>query len=262
MKELYSQGITDPSLKELEELAKWYNEKLGNYPVIVGGWAAYVYSKGLGSKDIDIVFPSAASMHQTLSAYFLSHGYTERHRGHFGFDKEIVKTVKSGGLEVDIIIDAVSSDRTITFEGSKARLPWSWASRHSVEKKVGSATIRIPNVELLLTYKLGAVFGRNINIKTGLDFDYYRSKIWKDVHDIAGLSRLEIDGKKVAGFLKESGLDAHKEEIAGIIDDNYTEETRNLVKGADMEKIRKILTGSGGNPITTKTPGRYNPRFS
>ncbi len=109
MRELYSPSITDPSLKELEELAKWYNDKLGNYPVIVGGWAAYIYSKGLGSKDIDIVFPDAASMHQTLSAYFLSHGYGERHRGHFGFDKEIVKTVKSGGREVDIIIDAVSS---------------------------------------------------------------------------------------------------------------------------------------------------------
>jgi len=262
MKDLYSQGITDPSLKELEELAGWYNEKLGNYPVIVGGWAAYIYSKGLGSKDIDIVFPNAASMHQTLSAYFQSHGYKEKHMGHFGFDKEIVKTVKSGGREVEIIIDAVSSDRTITFEGSKARLPWGWAAKHSVEKKVGSAAIIIPTAELLLTYKLGAVFGRNISLRTGLDFEYYRSKIWKDIYDIAGLSRLEIDEKKVAGFLKESGLDAHKEDMMGIIGDNFTDETQNLVKDAQMAKIRKILTGSGDNPITTKTPGVYNPRFS
>jgi len=244
MRELYSGSITDPSLKELEELAKWYNERIGSYPIIVGGWAAYIYSKGLGSKDIDIVFLDAKSMHQTLSAYFLSHGYEERHRGHFGFDKEIVKTVRSGGREVDIIIDAVAADRTIVFEGSKARLPWKWAAKHNIEKKIGKATVLVPNPELLLAYKFGAVFGRNLNLKTGLDFDYYRSKIWKDVHDIAGLSKLEIDEKKVVGFLKESGLDAHREEIAQIIEDNYNDETRSLVKDADMGKIRRILAGT------------------
>ncbi len=61
----------------------------------------------------------------------------------------------------------VSSDRTITFEGLKARLPWSWAAKHNVEKRIGKATVRIPAVELLLAYKFGAVFGRNINLKTG-----------------------------------------------------------------------------------------------
>ncbi len=156
----------------------------------------------------------------------------------------------------------VSSDRTITFEGLKARLPWSWAAKHNVEKRIGKATVRIPAVELLLAYKFGAVFGRNINLKTGLETAYYQSKIWKDIYDVAGLSRLEIDGKKVGKFLKESGLEAHTGEIMQIIDDHYTDETRNLVKDSDMAKIRKILTGSGGNPITTKTPGVYNPRFS
>lgn len=129
--------------------------------------------------------------------------------------------------------------------------------KHNIEKKIGAATVCIPTAELLLTYKLGAIFGRNINLKTGIDFEYYRSKIWKDVYDVAGLSRLEIDAKKVMGFLKESGLDAHKEEIVQIMDGNCTDETRNLVKGADMAKIRKILAGSKGNPIPTKTPGVY-----
>lgn len=262
MREIYHETVTDPSLKELEELAEWCNRKLGHYPVIVGGWASYAYSKGLGSKDIDIVFPDAASMHQTLSAYFPSHGYNERQMGHFGFEKEIVKTVKSSGREVDIIIDATSAARTITFEGSEARLPWSWAIKHGVEKKIGKATIRVPTVELLLTYKLGAVFGRNSNIMTGLNVDYYRSKIWKDVYDIACLSRLEIDEEKLIDFLKKSGLTTHKENIGQLLDDYYDDETKRLVNDADMEKIKKILKGNGDNPITTKTPGRYNPRFS
>ena len=71
MKELYAGEITDPSLKELETFAKWYNDKIGNYPVIVGGWAVYCYTAGLGSKDIDVVFPGDASKHATLFAYSL-----------------------------------------------------------------------------------------------------------------------------------------------------------------------------------------------
>lgn len=244
MREIYHETVTDPSLKELEELAEWCNRKLGHYPVIVGGWASYAYSRGLGSKDIDIVFPDAASMHQTLSAYFPSHGYNERRMGHFGFEKEIVKTVRSGGRNVDIIIDATSAGRTIVFEGSEARLPWSWATKYCVEKKLGKATILIPTMELLLTYKLGAVFGRYSNIMTGLNVDYYRSKIWKDVYDIACLSRFGIDEEKLTDFLKKSRLATHKESIGQLLDDYYDDETKSLVNGADMGKIKKILKGS------------------
>ncbi len=46
MKEIYDPSITDPSLEELKEFALWYNEKIGNYPLIVGGWAVYFYTKG------------------------------------------------------------------------------------------------------------------------------------------------------------------------------------------------------------------------
>jgi len=78
LKEIYSSKITDPSLNELREFAKWYNEKVGNYPIIVGGWAVYCYTKGLGSKDIDVVFLGDAAKHSTLFDYFRAHGYTER----------------------------------------------------------------------------------------------------------------------------------------------------------------------------------------
>src|SRR3990167_6007419 len=117
MQELYGPTITDPSLKELGEFAKWYNEKLGNYPIIVGGWAVYCYTKGLGSKDIDVVFLGEATKHMTL-------------------------------------------------------------------------------------------------------FDYFRSKIWKDIYDIITLSQLEIDAKKVDKFLGESKLAEYKTEIIQIIEDN------------------------------------------
>ncbi len=118
MKELYSNAVTDPSLRELEEFASWYNEKVGNYPIIVGGWAVYCYTKGMGSKDIDVVFLGDAAKHRTLFDYFRAHAYTERSRTFF--DKEFVKLVKNQGKEVEVIIDAVSSNRTIIFEDRKA----------------------------------------------------------------------------------------------------------------------------------------------
>lgn len=102
MQELYNSTITDPSLTELEEFAKWYNEKVGNYPIIVGGWAVYCYTKGLGSKDIDVVFLGAATKHMTLFDYFRSHEYTERTRSLF--DKEFVKIIKSQSRETKSVL--------------------------------------------------------------------------------------------------------------------------------------------------------------
>lgn len=236
MKELYSNSITDPSLSELGEFARWYNEKLGNYPVIVGGWAAYCYTKGLGSKDIDVVFLGDAAKHKTLFDYFRAHGYTERRRSFF--DKEFVKL----NNDVEIIIDAVSSNRTIIFEGRKARLPWSWAVRHSSLYDLGNSKIYIPTTELLLTYKLGAILGRNIQLRTGLEFDYYRSKLWKDVYDVVSLSGLTIDQKSVNNFLAKSGLDEYSEEILSVIEDNLDDEIRSLTKNVSLDRIRKTLT--------------------
>lgn len=239
MKEVYSSSITDPSLKELEEFAKWYNEKIGNYPVIVGGWAVYCYTKGLGSKDIDVVFTGDKAKHVTLFDYFRSHEYKERSRSLF--DKEFVKTVKTKQGEVEIIVDAVSSNRTIIFERRTARLPWNWAVKHSTQHRLGSAMIYIPTIELLLVYKLGAVLGRNINLKTGIDFDYYKSKLWKDVFDVLSLSPMKINSNKLNKFLKESGLSAYKNEILQIIEDNFDEEITSLLRGSSLVKLKRIL---------------------
>jgi hypothetical protein len=239
MKEIYASHITDPSLKELEEFASWYNEKLGNHPVIVGGWAVYCYTKGLGSKDIDVVFLGDKTKHVTLSAYFLSHGFAERTRNLF--DKEFVKPIKSGESVVEIIIDAVSSNRFITFEGRDARIPWSWAVKHNVEHKIGKSIIYIPTIELLLTYKLGAILGRNLYVKTGIDVNYYRSKLWKDVHDVVSLSELEIDSEKYNRFMKDSGLSQYKEEISQIIEDNFDDEIKSIFKEDSASRIKEIL---------------------
>ena len=243
MKELYGRDITEPSLKELEEFALWYNEKLGNYPILVGGWAVYCYTKGLGSKDIDVVFLGDKAKHVTLFDYFRSHGYSERTRTFF--DKEFVKIVKNKNNEVEIIIDAVSSNRIIIFEGRKTRLSWDLAVRNSVKHKIGDATVYIPTLELLLTYKLGAILGRNINLRTGLDTNYYRSKLWKDVYDVISLSKFEMNAGTVHNFLPRSKLYDYRSEIMTAIEDNYDDEIRSLLNDTSLIKIRKLLGADG-----------------
>lgn len=239
MKELYSNLITDPSLKELKEFSKWYNEKIGNYPVIVGGWAVYCYTKGLGSKDIDVVFLGDKAKHSTLYNYFLTHRYQERSRSLF--DKEFVKIVKNKDVEVEIIIDAVSSNRFIIFEGKKARIPWSWATKYNVQYKLNESIIHIPTIELLLTYKLGAILGRNTFLKTGIDFNYYKSKIWKDVYDVLSLSKMKFDENKLSKFMKESKLENYKDEIIQIIEDNFDVEIKDSLKDVFVNDIKDKL---------------------
>ena len=139
MREMYSDDITNPSLRELGILAEWYNEKIGNHPVIVGGWAVYCYSKGLGSKDIDVVFPSDVGKNETLLAYFLSHGYSRRKRNFF--DEEFVKVLPAGKTRLEIIVDAVSASRVIVIPNTNVRIPWKWAINHSREHRVEKATI-------------------------------------------------------------------------------------------------------------------------
>lgn len=262
MKELYSKEITDPSLEELGELARWYNNHLGNHPIIVGGWAAYIYTGGLGSKDIDIVFPDAKSKYATLPYYFASHGYSEKQTSLF--DKEFVKKIRAGKREVEIVIDAVAADRVIPVKGGKVKIPWSWAKKNCVDRDIGRATVCIPTLEALLSYKLGAVLGRNEQLRLESDpgqIQYFRSKVWKDVYDVISLSKLDVDRKRVDGFLAESGMDKYREEIMQNIDDNYDTEMRGLLSEVPISRIRKIVAG-GDNPITTKTPGVFNPKYS
>ncbi len=78
MESFYAREITDETFKELVDFVQWYNRVVGHEPLIVGGWAAWAYHHGLGSKDIDVVFPGAATKHATLFDYFKSHGFKQR----------------------------------------------------------------------------------------------------------------------------------------------------------------------------------------
>ena len=70
--DLYYDEITQNSYQEMIELCKWLNEIHGYHPVIIGGWAVYLYHPTLGSRDIDILFPNRKLKHDVVNNYFAS----------------------------------------------------------------------------------------------------------------------------------------------------------------------------------------------
>ena len=206
----YAEEITEETRKELVEFIQWYNHVLGHEPLIVGGWAAWAYHHGLGSKDIDVVFPGAAAKQVTLSAYFKSNGYVENRDVDF-FDYEFTKARKTADeRSVDIIVDAVSMDRNVQVSGTKLIIPWKWAEKHKRKHAFGKkADAYIVDPELLLVYKIGALIGRNHYLRTA-DIrrqSHYQSKLWKDARDVLGLfENCAFDKTLLASLLKESKL--------------------------------------------------------
>jgi len=205
---LYTSEVTDQTLKELVEFISWYN-KLGHEPLIVGGWAAYAYHGGLGSKDIDVVFPGGGAMQQTLLQYFKVNGYDERKTSFF--DYEFYKTRKtSNGREVEMIIDAVSSDRKVVVNGTALTIPWGLAEKYK-RKHYFAQNVHawIAEPELMVIYKIGALIGRAANLSIATERERLRieGKLWKDAKDLLGLfEKTPLASNKIAELLYKCGL--------------------------------------------------------
>ncbi|MBI5036153.1 hypothetical protein HZC09_02305 [Candidatus Micrarchaeota archaeon] len=256
----YSAEITGETRKELVEFIRWYNHVQGHDPLIVGGWAAWAYHHGLGSKDIDVVFPGAASKQMTLTAYFKSNGYSESRNVDF-FDFEFSKTrVASDGRKVKIIVDAVSMDRNVQVSGTELIIPWALAEKHKQRFSFapGAETyIIVP--ELLLVYKVGALIGRNHYLRTAdvSRQSHYQSKLWKDARDVLGLfENCVFDSKLLFRLLSSCGLSDRQllDAAAAIGEQQFKDEQ----KGLFGEKWRYVF---GNGPVSTSTPGVRNPRY-
>jgi len=210
LKEHYAAEITDESKNELVEFIRWYNHFLGHKPLIVGGWAAWAYHKGIGSKDIDVVFPQSRTMHQSLLQFFKSRGY--EHRKVDLFDYEFFKTrTTPSGRKVEVLIDAVSADRRVRVTGTALTIPWQLAEKYKRTFSFAeNAEAYIIEPELLFAYKIGALIGRSNSLKTATEAErlHYQSKLWKDAQDLLGLFQNAKPRPKVLGqVLQDCGLD-------------------------------------------------------
>ncbi len=187
IKEYYYDEVTSKSFEELLNLARWMNSQHSHYPLIVGGWAVWCYTKGLGSRDVDVVFPSRESKHRVIVDFLMSHGYEKV--GNI-LEKRFIKRLMTGNREEEIIIDACSYEDEVAVTGTGIRIPWKYAGKHSRKYEIEKGVfIRIPEVETLLTYKIAAVLGRSNQLRTTLEPEYVQAKVWKDIYDVVSLMK-------------------------------------------------------------------------
>ncbi|KXA96199.1 hypothetical protein AKJ39_04935 [candidate division MSBL1 archaeon SCGC-AAA259J03] len=237
MNGFYYKELTQVSFQELLNFASWMNEFFGHYPTIVGGWAVWCYTNGLGSRDIDVVFPDASSRNKALKHYFFYNDYEET--GTF-MEKTYVKRIETEKGVEEIIVDACTASDRRVIEDLDVTLPWKWAVNHSQKQKLeGDNYVYIPIPGLLLTYKIGAALGRRETLKTARETDYLQSKIWKDLYDVASLTKTFKDKiERIQKFLDKSGIDKHIEDFVEILEarDDILE-THDLKKGEFAKRI-------------------------
>ncbi|MDI6917513.1 MAG: hypothetical protein QMC80_06925 [Thermoplasmatales archaeon] len=149
MNEFYTKEIIEESYKELINFVGWINKHYGYYPVIIGGWAVFSYVKSMGSRDIDIIFPTRESTDRVLLPYYRAAGY----KSSGVFTKQFYKEIKTGKKIERIYLDAYSlADRNLLHENSEIEIPWSLGMKHSKEWKIKNVVARVPNIEVLLIY--------------------------------------------------------------------------------------------------------------
>lgn len=194
----YVEEVTQESYKELVNLALWA-KSMGPRFCLIGGWAAWHYHQGLGSRDIDVIFPDWRILDVFLRAYYEKNGY-EAYGGLLG--KRYRKRVVVGGRTVFIEIDAASITDGPPFKEDRSRnIPYSEVTAHSVSWDLGPATVGVPVPELLILQKTKAWRDRSWDLDhtavDPIDVQHLRGKIWKDEHDIRNLARVVRDPERM-----------------------------------------------------------------
>lgn len=202
--EWYHKELTEASYNELITLTKWINKIYGYYPFIIGGWAVYFYSKSLGSRDIDIVFPTKESVEKVLMPYYKIRGYKEEGL----FSKRYYLETKTEKGNEKIMLDACSlSDKNILHENKDIEISWSLTQKYHQEWELKKDLIaQIPQIELLMIYKIKALCDRRYDLQystlSAINRTYINSKIWKDEYDIKKLSECKMDKEKIRSILE------------------------------------------------------------
>lgn len=181
--DIYYDEITQESFKEMLEICNWLNRTRGYFPIIIGGWAVYLHHPTLGSRDIDILFPKRTLKHQVVNEYLYSHGYKSEGL----FEKEFFKEIITPKRKERILIDACSIEDINRLKGTDIIIPWKLALKYQTKKKIENFELYIPQVEVLLLYKVKAAYDRKYELKTTFDPFYLQQKIIKDYIDIITL---------------------------------------------------------------------------
>ena len=184
----YDEEITKLSFRELQNLAKWTNGH-GLEVYLIGGWAAWRYHAGLGSRDVDVVFPDARIKDRFFGMFCPANHFAKV--ALLGLDR-FRKSVATPRREEWIDIDALSMEDRFPFHEDHGKdIPFRLLPERHRSWDLGGAMVRIPEPELLMMMKIKAFRDRRWDLErkglAPIESQYLRGKIWKDEQDIRGI---------------------------------------------------------------------------
>jgi len=177
MKEFWNSAITEKSFSILLGLKKLHFEF-----VVIGGWAAFLWTKALKSKDIDILLKNFEDMKYLKENYSLK---------------------KNDNLKkYEIKIEEIDIDIYVPFY-SRLALPVEECIRHTAKIE----GIEVVSPEVLLILKQGAEIDRKDSVKGA-----------KDRIDVMSLIVYSpIDFRKYAALLRSNKLESYFQRLKEII---------------------------------------------
>ncbi len=198
--QFYHDITTEKSFKFLQKLKKNYDF------ILIGGWAVFLYTRALKSKDIDIVvdYDELAKLKETHDV--------------FKNDRLKKYEIKTGEFDVDIYLPHYS-DLGVDIERIKT-------------SAVAREGFRVPELEALLLLKLYAYESRRGSVKGQ-----------KDELDILSLAILpEFDWGKYKRLMKKSGFLKYHKQFLGLLKRTVRVEELGINE-QKMAKIRKDILG-------------------
>jgi len=237
---------------EFGTFVRWFNEKHGLHPIIIGGWAVDHYNDYYGSKDIDVVFTGTKDVYERpLTLFLTSHGYILVKQELFV--DTFKKKVRVDDHEVEIDIDAADTDTQNQFHADPEKsIPYSLCLKYCVEIDKGTMVYRVPRVELLLAYKIKAYHDRNFEVSKpetahmGM-VSYYISKRDKDGSDIIALldshnlkAEVQFDYGFMHSLIRQYGFETEAEQVIRTISDRPG--SRDLYKKVDDDDRLALLS--------------------
>lgn len=204
--EVYYGELTDSTLQELKNVGRWFNTLYGSFPMVIGGWAVWLYNPlGYGSRDIDLLFPERRMKERLANQYLAANGYVLKRRS--PFEEQFVKEVVTSKGTEEIYLDACSVEDGNVVRGTRVEIPWRLAFQHSELMELRGLRFYVPRPEVLIMLKAKAALDREYDRKRAYDAYYLDSKIAKDYHDVVSLLKsCEFDSRLLNESLESTGF--------------------------------------------------------
>lgn len=209
LEDLYYEELSTATYQELGRVGQWFNRFVGYHPVLIGGWAVHYYNPaGLGSRDVDLVFPDRKIKDRVVNQYLMTQGYERERRSEF--EEEYVLLVKTSKRVERVYLDVVTVQDANRVHGSDVELPWRLALDHNRPARIGETDFYVPDPEILLLLKAKAALDREYDAKRAYDPFYLQQKSWKDYYDMASLLKhCEFDVRLIERILAKHGFESH-----------------------------------------------------